>query len=290
MAPNFFLEAKGPDGSAAVATSQARYDGALGARGMHSLQNYGTEEPTYDGKAYTYSSTYHNTLLQMYAHHVTAPAAPGGRPEYHMTQVKTVAMTEDRDAFVQGATAFRNLRDLAKTHRDNFIQAANARLPNATMPPPDEDALTGTTEALPQDSSPEVFVDCEEYHAPSPTGGDYILDADSGTAASFGHDRSRKRSRRPRNSPSSSQENGAAKKRVRQPAPASGSEQAGTESVWVETYWRKEMVCFKGLRNREVKTEWGDWVEHTLEEGTRCFYWLHPKSAQAFWTMDLPRS
>ncbi|WEW55060.1 hypothetical protein PRK78_000488 [Emydomyces testavorans] len=31
MAPNFFLEAKGPDGSPAVATRQACYDGALGA-------------------------------------------------------------------------------------------------------------------------------------------------------------------------------------------------------------------------------------------------------------------
>ncbi|EAS27460.3 uncharacterized protein CIMG_10065 [Coccidioides immitis RS] len=40
MAPNFFLEAKGPDGSLAVATRQACYDGALGARGMHSLQSY----------------------------------------------------------------------------------------------------------------------------------------------------------------------------------------------------------------------------------------------------------
>ncbi|EEH40420.1 hypothetical protein PAAG_02475 [Paracoccidioides lutzii Pb01] len=31
MAPNFFLEAKIPDGSLAVATRQACYDGALGA-------------------------------------------------------------------------------------------------------------------------------------------------------------------------------------------------------------------------------------------------------------------
>ncbi|KMU75350.1 hypothetical protein CISG_04769 [Coccidioides immitis RMSCC 3703] len=43
MAPNF-LEAKGPDGSLAVATRQACYDGALGARGMHSLQSYRQDE------------------------------------------------------------------------------------------------------------------------------------------------------------------------------------------------------------------------------------------------------
>lgn len=127
IAPNFFLEAKGPDGSAAVMLRQARYDGALGARAMHSLQNYGQEEPVYDGQPYTYSSAYHNAQLQLFAHHVTAPTASGGRPEYHATQLKAYALTSDRETFVQGATSFRNARDLAKQHRDTFIQAANSR-------------------------------------------------------------------------------------------------------------------------------------------------------------------
>lgn len=34
MAPNLYLEAKGLDESAAVASRQACYDGAIGARGM----------------------------------------------------------------------------------------------------------------------------------------------------------------------------------------------------------------------------------------------------------------
>ncbi|EQL32384.1 hypothetical protein BDFG_05400 [Blastomyces dermatitidis ATCC 26199] len=37
MLANFFLEAKGPDGSLAVTTRQSYYDGALGARGIHTL-------------------------------------------------------------------------------------------------------------------------------------------------------------------------------------------------------------------------------------------------------------
>jgi hypothetical protein len=41
IAPNFFLAAKEPSGTAKVARKQACYDGALGARGMHSLQSYG---------------------------------------------------------------------------------------------------------------------------------------------------------------------------------------------------------------------------------------------------------
>lgn len=41
VVPNFFLEVKGPDRVPAVAKQQACYDGASGARGMHSLQPYG---------------------------------------------------------------------------------------------------------------------------------------------------------------------------------------------------------------------------------------------------------
>lgn len=44
LAPNFFVAVKGPDGSLAVVGRQASYDGALGARSMHSLQSYGQEE------------------------------------------------------------------------------------------------------------------------------------------------------------------------------------------------------------------------------------------------------
>jgi hypothetical protein len=39
VVPNFFLAAKGPDGSAAVAARQVAYDGALGARGMQSVRS-----------------------------------------------------------------------------------------------------------------------------------------------------------------------------------------------------------------------------------------------------------
>ena len=129
VVPNFFVEVKGPEGSAAVILRQARYDGAVGTRAMHSLQNYGREHPVYDGKAYTYSSTYHGGTgtLHLYAHHSTVPTTPGGQPEYHVNQLKAYALTSDRDAFVQGATAYRNLRDLAKQHRDTFIRDANSR-------------------------------------------------------------------------------------------------------------------------------------------------------------------
>ncbi|KAK3935964.1 hypothetical protein QBC46DRAFT_38762 [Diplogelasinospora grovesii] len=154
VAQNFFLEAKAPEGGAAVAKRQAGLDGAIGARAMQALQNYGEEEPVYDGNAYTYSSTYHagTGTLQLYAHHVTAPTTPERRPEYHMTQLRTFGMTDTRETFVAGATAFRNARDLAQSHRNTFIQAANVRARQANTIDARQD----------EDSTSDKFVDCED--------------------------------------------------------------------------------------------------------------------------------
>jgi len=164
VAPNFFLEAKDPEGGAGVAKRQAGLDGAIGARAMQALQNYGAEEPAFDGNAYTYSSTYHagTGTLQLYAHHVTPPIAPGGRPEYHMAQVKAFAMTSDRDTFVQGATAFRNARDLAQGHRDGFIQAANARARQSDMEPsPGAEIIVAAADQY--EESTDEFVDYKDH-------------------------------------------------------------------------------------------------------------------------------
>ncbi|KAF2690374.1 hypothetical protein K458DRAFT_474582 [Lentithecium fluviatile CBS 122367] len=127
IAPNFFLAVKGPDGSAAVAKRQACYDGALGARGMHSLQSYAQDEAVYSVDASTITSIYHNGQLQMYTSHVVMPASPGGRIEYHMHQLKGWSMTGDPETFRQGAGAYRNARDWAEQQRDEAIMRANAR-------------------------------------------------------------------------------------------------------------------------------------------------------------------
>jgi hypothetical protein len=100
-------------GGANIAKRQAGIDGAIGVRAMHTMQNYGEEVPGFDGNAYTISSTYHagTGTLQLYAHHATPPTAPGGRPEYHMTQLDSYALTGKRERFIEGVTAFRNARD-----------------------------------------------------------------------------------------------------------------------------------------------------------------------------------
>ncbi|KAK1048043.1 hypothetical protein LTR74_017619 [Friedmanniomyces endolithicus] len=125
-APNHLTEVKGPSGRSDVLRRQATYAGAIGARAMHELQNYGNDQPVYDGNAYTLVPTYHaeRGLLTVYATHPTQSAT--GRREYHMTQLHSYAMMGNANSFRQGATAFRNSRDLSKEYRDRFIAAGNA--------------------------------------------------------------------------------------------------------------------------------------------------------------------
>ncbi|KAF2763027.1 hypothetical protein EJ05DRAFT_481878 [Pseudovirgaria hyperparasitica] len=134
LVPNFFLAVKGPDGSAAVLKRQACYDGALGARGIHSLQSYRSAEPTYNNNAYTITSTYHAGTLKMYTSHVAQPRSPGGRPEYNMHLLKAWAMDGAPETFRQGATAYRNARDWAEEQRDEAIRQANETSVEAEAP------------------------------------------------------------------------------------------------------------------------------------------------------------
>jgi hypothetical protein len=129
---------------------------------MHTLQNYGEEEPAYDGNAYTYSSTYHAGTLKLYAHHATPPTAPDERPEYHMTQLGGYMMTHSRERFVEGASAFRNARDLAQRHRDQLIQEANATARQSDVEASHEAEITVAAVGQSEESTDE-FVDCEDY-------------------------------------------------------------------------------------------------------------------------------
>lgn len=134
VAPNFFLEAKASSGSTYVGLRQICYYGAYGARAIHSLQNYGKEDPTYNNSAYTFSSIYHDGMLRLYSHHLTAPTTPGGQPEYHMTKVAGFDLVTDHETLLKGITAFRNARDLAEQHRNCFIKAANSWARQASVP------------------------------------------------------------------------------------------------------------------------------------------------------------
>ncbi|PQE23910.1 glyoxylate reductase protein [Rutstroemia sp. NJR-2017a WRK4] len=123
--PNFFMEAKGPDGKASEAKRQTTQDLAAGARGMLRMQSYGLDDPVFDNKAHTFGSTYHSGYMQLYAMHPTEPGDADGKPEYHTTKVRGFDLTDNLDIHRQGIGAFRNLRDLAKERRAEFIASAN---------------------------------------------------------------------------------------------------------------------------------------------------------------------
>ncbi|OAP63885.1 hypothetical protein AYL99_03112 [Fonsecaea erecta] len=127
-APNFFVEAKGLSGRPDVGTRQACYDGALGARVMYCLQNYKLPEANYDGNAYSFSCTWYDGFLRLYAHYPSPPTTPDQPQRYHMTRLAGYDMTNDAHSFREGAAAFRNLRDHAKTVRDKFIKEVNQRV------------------------------------------------------------------------------------------------------------------------------------------------------------------
>lgn len=135
VAPNFFVEAKGHTGSIPVAKRQACYDGALGARGMHALQQYGQEGSSsqpgnYDNNAYAITSTFHAGTLGMYATHPirsTDNNDPDRHTDYVTTQVGQWALHGDPETYQRGLGAYRNGRDLAKELRDGLIRQANER-------------------------------------------------------------------------------------------------------------------------------------------------------------------
>ncbi len=131
--PNFFTEAKGPNGGTPTCKNQALYDGALGARGIHELRSYVDPETAYDNNAYAITSTYHggSGTLTMYTTHPTLSKDAKRPTEYRMTQLNSFAMTGNPDTFRQGAGALRNARDLAKDQREELIAAANGKVADA---------------------------------------------------------------------------------------------------------------------------------------------------------------
>jgi hypothetical protein len=153
--PNFFVEGKGPTGSAPVAKRQALYDGALGARGIHQLRSYVDPETATDNNAYTITSTYHGGTgtLTMYTTHPTLSASHGNSVEYRMTQLNSFAMTGNPDSFRQGAAALRNARDWAKEKREALISAANNRVldnQSSTMESPADSMVSPSTNGIAQ--------------------------------------------------------------------------------------------------------------------------------------------
>ncbi|KAI9036253.1 uncharacterized protein KD926_002162 [Aspergillus affinis] len=163
ITPNFFVETKGHYGSLPVMERQALYNSALGARAIHSLQQYRraqekcrsnsnssnrpqdndncsdpapvpgpAHDSTHDNHAYSIVSTFQKGTLGIYATHPTRTPSnidPGAnrQTDYVMTQVGHYSLIGSPESYQQGLNAYRNSRDLAKEYRDEFIRQANER-------------------------------------------------------------------------------------------------------------------------------------------------------------------
>ena len=123
--PNFLGEHKGPDGSMRVKGLQATTYGAFGARAMLMLQNYDNPIPKFDGKAYTFTTTFHCGYLGIYATYPSAPTMPGGPLQYHQTLVNTYGLHGSIETFQNGAAAYRNAKEWCKEQRDRMVLKAN---------------------------------------------------------------------------------------------------------------------------------------------------------------------
>ena len=173
--PNFFTEAKGPKGTTDVCKRQALYDGAVDTRGIHELRSYIGQETIFDNNTYTITSTYHHSnLLTIYTTHPTTSESPTNPIEYHITQLRSFAMTDATDTFRQEADALRNARDWANEKRKELIDAANDK-----ALAPGQSSLVSSTDSFISLSSNEAT------HPESKTSANELaLDVDTFTSSS----------------------------------------------------------------------------------------------------------
>ena len=125
VAPNFFVEGDTESGRGVLMKLQACHSGALGARAIHSLFNYQKSDPLVDDTMKSFSATYHYGLAQLFGIVVGPSRMPDKLLEYHMIQIGAYVMTNGPDGFREGATAFRNLREVAESYRTIGIGVAN---------------------------------------------------------------------------------------------------------------------------------------------------------------------
>ena len=125
IAPNFFLEVAGGDKSAEALRRTASYYGALGARGILSLQNWGKEGNSPDGNAYTFTSTLLNGTLCIYATYPRTSSGTKYSTEYRTILLGSWVLSACLEDFQRGMTALYNIFALAKTIREDLIAAVN---------------------------------------------------------------------------------------------------------------------------------------------------------------------
>ena len=93
---------------------------------MFALQNYGKNEPVYDGSAYTIVASYHAASSDLYFYTTHPFRSSSGRLEFQVNQVCKITLEDDVAALNRGMSALLNARDFCKQQRDYWINNANA--------------------------------------------------------------------------------------------------------------------------------------------------------------------
>ena len=141
--PNFFFEGKSPNGTSAVVMRQALHFGALGCRGIYHVRAF-TEGDRQDGRAHTFSFTFVNGTLKLYAHFLRQSQGSATEFHYHMCPLGAWTLENSAEDVRRAIIAFRNFRDEAARIRNELAQAASQKLqalkhagqlPPAPVPP-----------------------------------------------------------------------------------------------------------------------------------------------------------
>ena len=125
FSPNFFTKVGGGPDIPHDVEKQARYDGAIGARGIHTMLNLGKATEVFDGKAYTVTFVYYSGCLQMWLHFV-APTGDPKHPRCYQTAIASSWALNRLEDFRDGVTAYRNAQDLAHELREEVVRQAVA--------------------------------------------------------------------------------------------------------------------------------------------------------------------
>ena len=109
IAPNNFVELKGPGGSWRTGMNQILHYGALGSRAMHELLNYGEDKPVFDGVPVprAFSTLYCSQVVFFHAHHVEP--GPNLEPYYYTTCIDIMTPALSKDDYIATLSATRNL-------------------------------------------------------------------------------------------------------------------------------------------------------------------------------------
>ena len=141
LLPNFFAALKGQKGTPVVALRQALYHGCLGTRAMFACHSFAAGAPSYDGNAYTITSSFCNGLLKIYSSHFTQRH---GRTVCSTTLLNSFPV-EPPPKVREAVRAYRNLRDWAKEQRTKAIDMVNEAIDRQPRP----EAYTIRLQAVP---------------------------------------------------------------------------------------------------------------------------------------------